>query len=65
MKQIKTIVRPLERAEQFDLEVNELLCAGWEVKKRGVITKQGIPSEAFNSVPVQCLYAELEWESKK
>lgn len=60
MKQIKTVIQPIEKANSFDIAVNELLREGWELKTRKIIHTQGELSEAFNAPVVRFLYAELE-----
>ncbi len=60
MKQIKTVICPLECADRYDKEINSLLAGGWTLKKRTVTNMRGEISEAFNSPIIQVLYAELE-----
>lgn len=60
MKQIKTVIQPIEHPKCFDALVNCLLIDGWELKTRKFITIQGELSEAFNAPIVRFLYAELE-----
>ena len=60
MKQIKTVILPMEMANAFDEEVNRLLKEGWTIKERMLTNTQGQVSEAFNTPLVQVLYAELE-----
>ena len=60
MKQIKTVIEPIEHAKCFDALVNCYLIDGWKITKRKIITVPGEISEAFNSAPVQFLYAEME-----
>lgn len=60
MKQIKTVIEPINRIFQFDNEINKLLANGWELKKREIIDTKGELSEAFNAAVVRLLYAELE-----
>lgn len=60
MKQIKTILAPINNTIQYDNAINSLLANGWELKKRKIITTQGELSEAFNAPMVRFLYAELE-----
>lgn len=60
MKEIKTVVQPIEYAHHFDTLVNCLLIDGWELKNRKVVTAPGELSEAFNASVVRLLYAELE-----
>lgn len=60
MKQIKTVIQPTDRPKRFDTLVNRLLCDGWELKTRKIITSTGELSEAFNAPAVRFLYAELE-----
>ena len=63
MKQIKTVIRPISSATQFDMTINRLLGDGWELKNRKIIDTPGDISEAFNFPVVHVLYAELEKES--
>ena len=60
MKQIKTVIQPIEQPKSFDSLVNYLLTDGWELKTRKIITTTGELSEAFNAATVRFLYAELE-----
>ena len=60
MKQIKTVIQPLECANSFDTLVNHYLIDGWELKTRKIINTLGELSEAFNAPAVRFLYAELE-----
>lgn len=60
MKQIKTVIEPIERPKCFDALVNCLLIDGWELKTRKIINSTGELSEAFNAPVVRFLYAELE-----
>lgn len=60
MKQIKTVVHPIEYAHRHDKEINSLLADGWILKKRTITNMSGEISEAFNSSIIQVLYAELE-----
>ena len=63
MKQIKTVIRPISNATQFDMAVNRLLVDGWELRNRKIIDTPGDISEAFNFPVIHVLYAELEKES--
>ena len=63
MKQIKTVIRPISSATQFDMTINRLLGDGWELKNRKIIDAPGDISEAFNFPVIHVLYAELEKES--
>lgn len=63
MKQIKTVIRPISSATQFDMTINRLLDCGWELKNRKIIDAPGDISEAFNIPVIHVLYAELEKES--
>lgn len=60
MKQIKTVVKPLERAKDFDATLNNLIVDGWEMRKRAVISAKGEPNEVGSCAVIQMLYAELE-----
>lgn len=62
MKQIKTIIRPINNATQFDFAVNRLLDCGWQLKNRKIIDVPGDISESFNFPVIHVLYAELEKE---
>lgn len=63
MMQIKTVIRPISGATQFDNTVNRLLQEGWELRTRKTINTLGDISESFNYPVCQILYAELEKES--
>lgn len=63
MKQIKTVIRPISGATQFDNAVNRLLREGWEIRTRKTINTHGDISETFNIPVCQILYAELEKEN--
>ena len=52
MRQIKTVVLPVEQAEEFDSKVNKLLRRGWKVKRRETLN---LPEQLS-----PMLYAELE-----
>lgn len=60
MRQIKTVLKPYERLNEFDKEVNELLREGWMLRKRETQRVSGEISESFNVPAVYVLYAELE-----
>jgi hypothetical protein len=60
MIQIKTVIEPIERANDFDKTVNNLLNDGWILKARKILATQGELSEAFNAAVIRFLYAELE-----
>ena len=60
MKQIATVIQPIEQAKSFDTLVNSLLIDGWQLKERKIISSTGELSEAFNAAAVRFLYAELE-----
>lgn len=62
MKQIKTVMKPLEKVEVFDLEVNAMLAEGWMLKRREVKKISGEISEAFSAPAFFVLYAEMERE---
>lgn len=62
MKQIKTVIQPIEQPMCFDALVNCLLIDGWKLKTRRIINAESEPSEAFNVSVVRFLYAELERE---
>ena len=52
MRQIKTVIRPVERADEFDSEVNKLLRRGWRIKRRETLS--------LPMLQTPMLYAELE-----
>lgn len=52
MRQIKTVVRPVEQAAEFDCEVNKLLRRGWKLTRRETLN---LPERLE-----PLLYAELE-----
>ncbi len=60
MKQIKTVIQPIEQPKCFDALVNCLLIDGWELKTRKIISTHSELSESFNTSVVRFLYAELE-----
>lgn len=60
MKQIKTVIQPIEQTKCFDALVNCLLIDGWELKTRKIISTHSEPAESFNTSVVRFLYAELE-----
>jgi hypothetical protein len=60
MKQIKTVINSVEHAQTFDKAVNDLLKDGWMLLKRDIISISGEITEAFNTMPIKALYAELE-----
>ena len=60
MRQIKTVVRPVALAAEFDSEVNKLLRRGWRMKRRETLLLPEAPNEAFNVATFPVLYAELE-----
>lgn len=64
MKQIKTVICPIEYAYSFDKEINRLIADGWTISKRDIIRAAGEISETFNTAIVQALYAELERNTK-
>ena len=52
MRQIKMVVRPVDKAVEFDCEINKLLRRGWRIKRRETLL---LPE---SQEPI--LYAELE-----
>lgn len=58
MKQIKTIARNANAAEEFDAEVNKAIAEGWALVKRDVLR----PYEGPTCLFFRMLYAELERE---
>ncbi len=59
MRQIKTVVRPVALAAEFDHEVDKLLRRGWKLKRREILLPEA-PNEAFNVATFPVLYAEFE-----
>lgn len=64
MKQIKTVIEPLNRVSRFDDKVNRLLEDGWKLTERKTVRTVGDISESFNIPDVMVLYAELEREKE-
>lgn len=62
MKQIKTVIEPLNRVSRFDDKVNQLLENSWKLTERKTVKTAGDISESFNIPVVMALYAELERE---
>ena len=62
MRQVKTVILPLEKSALFDAKVNALLADGWSLKRREVLKMLSAPSEAFNVATYPALYAELTRE---
>ena len=60
MKEIKTVICPIEAAKEFDNLVNHYLLHGWKVIKRSVISAHSEPNDIGCTVVVKKLYAELE-----
>lgn len=60
MKQINTIIKPIERLAEFDADVNALLAEGWTLKKRETMKATGMLSDAYNAPIITLLYAEME-----
>lgn len=60
MREIKTVIEPIEHATKFDMFINCLLSNDWELKQRKIITMPSEITEASNTIPICCLYAELE-----
>ena len=60
MKQIKTVVCPIEQAHRFDKAINLLLQERWALTKRATISVKGEPNEVGSCPTIQALYAELE-----
>lgn len=60
MKEIKTIIRPIEGVKSYDKDINKLLMQGWELKARSFITLNGEPNEVGSKPIIKALYAELE-----
>lgn len=60
MKQIKTVIKPINSVTEYDNTINQLLNDGWQLKKRQIIESPGDISESFNFPVVRFLYAELE-----
>lgn len=64
MKQIKTVIEPINRVSRFDDKVNRLLEEGWKLTERKTVRTVGDISESFNIPDVMVLYAELEREKE-
>nr|DAL90304.1 MAG TPA: protein of unknown function (DUF1737) [Caudoviricetes sp.] len=64
MKQIKTVIEPINRVSRFDDKVNRLLEDGWKLTERKTVRTVGDISESFNIPDVMVLYAELEREKE-
>lgn len=64
MKQIKTVIEPINRVSRFDDKVNRLLEDGWKLTERKTVRTVGDISESFNVPDVMVLYAELEREKE-
>lgn len=64
MKQIKTVIEPINRVSHFDDKVNRLLEDGWKLTERKTVRTVGDISESFNIPDVMVLYAELEREKE-
>lgn len=60
MKQIKTVICPLYKANEFDNEINSLLVNGWAITYRTITNELSDINEAFNISTMKMLYAELE-----
>ena len=59
MKEIKTVITPLYKADEFDQQINNLIANGWKLTHRSITTIQDI-NEAYNIYNIPTLYAELE-----
>lgn len=64
MKQIKTVIEPINRVSHFDDKVNRLLEDGWKLTERKTVRTVGDISESLNIPDVMVLYAELEREKE-
>lgn len=62
MKQIKTVIRPISSATQFDTTINRLLSDGWKIINRKLIDTPGDISESYSFPVIKLIYAELEKE---
>lgn len=62
MKQIKTVIQPIENIDNFDNKVNKLLSEGWKLINRKIISIKGEPNEVGSTSTIQSLYAEFEKE---
>lgn len=63
MREIKTVIQPIERVECFDAIVNSFLIDGWVLVKRETKNLPGEMGDSFSFPVVHVLYAELErWE---
>ena len=60
LKEVKTVICPIEDVERFDIVINKLLKENWILKKREVIKTRSVIADSFNASFIQALYAELE-----
>lgn len=60
MREIKTVIQPIEHATAFDALVNCLLIDGWTLTKREIKSLPGPLSDSYNAPTVFVLYGELE-----
>lgn len=60
MKNIKTVICPVEDFNVFDKKVNKLLSEGWQLIDRKTVSIKGDPNEVGSAAITQSLYAELE-----
>lgn len=64
MKQIITVIQPIEESDSYYKQVNKLLSEGWELTDRKTISIKGEPNEVGSATVVSALYAELEKDIK-
>ena len=63
MREIKTVIQPVEKARCFDAIVNSYLADGWILAKRETKAIPGDIAESYSMQVVTVLYAELEkWD---
>lgn len=63
MREIKTVIQPVDKPRCFDAIVNSYLADGWILAKRETKAIPGDITESYNRQIVNVLYAELEkWE---
>lgn len=60
MKEIKTVIRPIEDVKNYDEYINKLLENGWSLKNRSFISLNGEPNEVGSKPVIKAFYAELE-----
>lgn len=60
MRQIKTIVRPVDYSAGFDAEVNAAIMDGWRLVSRRLTDPISLPGNDVSAYTARVLYAELE-----